>query len=113
MTGYWDKPASSSKAGGLVYGASQALRVGWYLSQHVMALRLSLNIPNNRQEANQLPGIVELMGDFTVLFKNEWEDIKSGIYKIPYDLIQDPILVMKKSCHFFLHFSRDSYKICD
>ena len=89
---------------GLLYVASQATRVTWYLAQHLLAQRLSqkksdISIP---KQPRGFPRIRYLLDDLAKVFEAEWKDISSEIYKAPYDLLANPLKAVADSRRFLL-----------
>jgi len=96
----------ASAATGLLYGLSQAARVGWYSAHYLLARRLS-NPPPRRARTRSDPKLALAMRrDLLALFRRDWANIAAGIYRLPRDLIPNPFERLEQSLRFFADLPR-------
>lgn len=86
--------AISNGAKRVFYGASQAARVLWYTGHYAAGRRLMgpLTEPGEAPYAEEFGPLDRgrLKSSFRDLFRAEWRNIKSGVYKIPLDVRSAP-----------------------
>jgi ubiquinone/menaquinone biosynthesis C-methylase UbiE len=75
----------------LAYGVSQAVRVGWFAGHYMAAARLA---PRTRwrdaPDPRTLPGGRAIFIDLGALLMRDWENIRAGRYKRPWDMRLPP-----------------------
>jgi ubiquinone/menaquinone biosynthesis C-methylase UbiE len=92
----------------IAYTASQSLRVARYLSQAITANVLLGRKPSDEQKRN-LPSLQDLMKDLVALFRRDLSNIEAGYYKMPDDLVENPVDVVWNTGKVF----RDLYQVRD
>jgi ubiquinone/menaquinone biosynthesis C-methylase UbiE len=84
------------------YGMSQAARVGWYAAHSFLARRLSTSGPERRQSKRARPEIrLALRRELMALFRRDLANIDAGLYRLPHDLIPNPLARLQQSLLFF------------
>jgi ubiquinone/menaquinone biosynthesis C-methylase UbiE len=85
----------------LTYDVTQAVRRSWFLSQYLLAARVTGPLlPREKVPAN-LPDRDTLLGDLRELFARDRANIEAGCYRLPHDLFVSPIEVVRQSRLFF------------
>jgi len=86
----------------LAYGVSQGMRVGWFMSHYLAAARLA---PRTRwrdaPDPKALPGSRAILKDLADLLRRDWDNIRAGRYKAPFDLAVNPARALRASAQFF------------
>src|SRR5260370_25086193 len=87
----------------LAYGAAQGLRVSWYYGQKLVAASRAAPPPVPIAAASRaaLPDRARLLRDLGLLFERDWRNIAAGIYRLPVDLIPNPLAEWRRSRRFF------------
>jgi len=86
----------------MLYGVTQAARVGWYAAHYLLARRLSTSDAERRASSRARPEIrAALRQDLVALFRRDLANIEAGRYKLPYDLIPSPVQRLHQSVRFF------------
>lgn len=88
---------------GLAYGAAQGLRVAWYYGQKLAAARAAPPPPKRQpaRERRHLPGRAEILRDLARLLERDWRNIAAGHYRLPVDLVPNPLAEWRRSRRFF------------
>ena len=76
--------------GSTAYWLSQSTRVSWYLGQYLLSSRISGPLIPRSQSPSNLPSLRDLLFDLALLFHRDWQNIRAGQYRMPYDLVEDP-----------------------
>jgi len=91
-----------SPAERVLYGVTQAARVGWYAAHYILARRLSTTANERRRSSRARPDIrAALRRDLVALFRRDLANIEAGRYKLPYDLLPNPLTRFRQSARFF------------
>ena len=91
-----------SPAERVLYGVTQAARVGWYAAHYLLARRLSTSEAERRKSSRARPEIrAALRRELLALFRRDLANIEAGRYKLPYDLIPNPVQRLRQSARFF------------
>jgi len=88
----------------LIYGASQAVRVGWFMGQYRAAQSLAPRLPASRwpKPGTTAPGLGRaLMADLRALLRRDWANIRAGLYKAPHDMLPSPAAALRQALRFF------------
>jgi ubiquinone/menaquinone biosynthesis C-methylase UbiE len=87
----------------LAYGAAQGLRVSWYYGQKLVAASRAAPppVPIAAESRAALPDRARLLRDLGLLFERDWRNIAAGIYRLPVDLIPNPLAEWRRSRRFF------------
>lgn len=86
----------------LLYGLTQAARVGWFGAHYALARRLSTSAEERRRGARSDPGLrLALRRDLIALFRRDLANIEAGHYRMPHDLIPNPLQRIEGSVRFF------------
>jgi ubiquinone/menaquinone biosynthesis C-methylase UbiE len=89
---------------GLAYGAVQGLRVAWYYGQKLAAARATpapKGKPAPRAGRRKLPDRAEILRDLARLLERDWRNIEAGLYRLPVDLVPNPLAEWRRSRRFF------------
>lgn len=88
---------------GLAYGAAQGMRVAWYYGQKLAAARAAPPPPKRQpaRERRHLPGRAEILRDLARLLERDWRNIAAGHYRLPVDLVPNPLAEWRRSRRFF------------
>jgi ubiquinone/menaquinone biosynthesis C-methylase UbiE len=91
-----------SPAERVLYGVTQAARVGWFAAHYLLARRLSTSEAERRKSSRARPEIrAALRRELIALFRRDLANIEAGHYKLPYDLIPNPMARLRQSVRFF------------
>src|SRR5260370_1725221 len=87
----------------LAYGAAQGLRVSWYYGQKLVAASRAAPspVPISDEDRAALPDRARLLRDLGLLFERDWRNIAAGIYRLPVDLVPNPLAEWRRSRRFF------------
>jgi len=87
----------------LTYGAAQGLRVSWYYGQKLVAASRAAppQVPISDEDRAALPDRARLLRDLGALFERDWRNIAAGIYRLPVDLVPNPLAEWRRSRRFF------------
>src|SRR5579871_2029463 len=88
----------------LLYGASQTVRVGWFMGQYRAAQSLAPRLPASRwpKPGAATPRVGRaLMADLRALLRRDWENIRAGLYKPPHDMLPSPAAALRQALRFF------------
>jgi ubiquinone/menaquinone biosynthesis C-methylase UbiE len=92
----------TSPAERFVYSMSQAARVGWYAAHYFLARRLSTSEAERRRSKRARPDIrLALRRELIALFRRDLGNIDAGLYRLPHDLIPNPLARIQQSLLFF------------
>src|SRR5260370_16819593 len=89
----------------LAYGAAQGLRVSWYYGQKLVAASRAAAppVPAAEETRAALPDRARLLRDLGLLFERDWRNIAAGIYRLPADLIPNPLAQWRPTPLFLPH----------
>jgi ubiquinone/menaquinone biosynthesis C-methylase UbiE len=88
----------------LAYSVSQTARVGWFYGQYRAAQSLAPRLPAARwpKPGSAAPGLGRsLMADLRALMRQDWQNIRAGLYKAPHDLVPSPRAALRQALRFF------------
>jgi ubiquinone/menaquinone biosynthesis C-methylase UbiE len=85
---------------GIAYTLSQGLRVSRFLGQSILS-NFAMGRKASPEQAKELPSRKLVMKELVQLFERDLANIRAGLYKLPSDLIEDPIRVSKNTLRFF------------
>jgi ubiquinone/menaquinone biosynthesis C-methylase UbiE len=99
---------------GLAYGAAQGLRVAWYYGQKLAAARAQQGQDQRQPRARPaptarsrpLPGRARILGDLARLLERDWRNIADGLYRLPVDLVPNPLAEWRRSRRFFADLAK-------
>jgi len=88
------------------YAAAQGARVAWYMSQYMLARRISgpFNPPGEPQFEPKAPegDTTRIRAAFLELFAKDRANIEAGLYPAPQDLrVERAVSALRNSAHFF------------
>ncbi len=84
-----------------VYWLSQSARVGWFLGHYLLVRRLLTSAEDRARSAAHPPTIRDLVIDMAALLRTDWENIRAGLYRLPDDLLADPVARIGDSVRYF------------
>jgi len=86
----------------LAYGVSHGMRVGWFMSHYLAAARLAPRARwRDAPDPKSLPGSRAILRDLAALLRRDWDNIRAGRYKPPFDLAVNPARALRASARFF------------
>lgn len=99
-------PQSGPKpALGMAYGLSQGVRVAWYLGQSIVTRRMVGPLRDETSKplksSARAPDRRQLLRAVADLFATDWQNVKSGIYAAPHDMVPKPLKGLRKA-HAYL-----------
>jgi ubiquinone/menaquinone biosynthesis C-methylase UbiE len=90
----------------VIYGASQGLRVSWYWGQKLLAASRSEEEALPEELHRRLPDRRRLLRDLAALLERDWRNIAAGHYRLPPDLLPNPLPRLRRSRRFFADLER-------
>lgn len=90
----------------LAYGASQGLRVSWYYGQKLLAASRAEPERVPEELRGRLPDRSRILRDLALLLERDWRNIAAGYYRLPCDLIPNPVPRLRRSRRFFADLER-------
>jgi ubiquinone/menaquinone biosynthesis C-methylase UbiE len=93
----------------LAYGASQGLRVSWYYGQKLVAAARAEPQHGPQEEPEprrRRADRARLLRDLARLLERDWQNIASGYYQLPADLVPNPLPRLRRSRQFFADLPR-------
>ena len=94
---------------GLAYGAAQGLRVAWYYGHKLAAARAApppVSPDTSARRHADLPDRTQILRDLARLLERDWRNIAAGLYRLPVDLVPDPLAAWRRSRRFFADLDR-------
>ncbi|MDJ0685225.1 MAG: class I SAM-dependent methyltransferase [Alphaproteobacteria bacterium] len=93
---------------GPAYALSQTARTAWYAGQYIAAQRLTPPIPTVRargpaKQDEAMVGWGPILADLTALYRQDWRNIRDGLYRPPADMTGSPLKQMREAARFFSH----------
>jgi ubiquinone/menaquinone biosynthesis C-methylase UbiE len=85
----------------LAYRTSQRLRVSWYTGQKWLSSRLTEGVPVSPELKERMPERGRLLADLRALLRQDWRNIEDGYYRLPEDVIADPLAALRKARRYF------------
>jgi ubiquinone/menaquinone biosynthesis C-methylase UbiE len=83
------------------YRLSQNLRIGWFGAQYALTRRLTVPIPLPEHVKAAMPSRRQLNADLQALIQRDLRNIEAGYYRLPHDLIDNPLAVLRQSFAYF------------
>ncbi|HZS84590.1 MAG TPA: class I SAM-dependent methyltransferase [Stellaceae bacterium] len=90
----------------MLYGAAQGLRVSWYWGQKLLAAAASEPEALPEELRRRMPDRARLIRDLRRLLERDWRNIEAGYYRLPVDLIANPLPRLRRSRLFFADLRR-------
>src|SRR5258708_13350326 len=91
----------------LAYGAAQSLRVSWYYGQKLAAAARATPAPAAPDEGRAvLPDRAQILRDLRRLLERDWHNIAAGNYRLPVDLVPNPLAEWRRSRRFFADLAK-------
>lgn len=81
------------------YALSHAARTAWFAGQYVLAARISPP-PKGPPPTDRIPGWGYILKDLSGLYRQDWKNIRAGVYRPPADLVPRPGKVLRNSRAF-------------
>lgn len=101
------KASRPNRPNPLVYAASQTGRTMWFAGQYALAARLTPH-PDGPPPQHRIPGWSYILRDLSTLYRQDWQNIRDGIYKPPADMIPNPSNMAAQSRRFLLDLPKVS-----
>ena len=73
------------------YAASQTARLGVYWGQYLLTARMTGKVTSKTPYRAPLPKRERLLKDIRRLFERDWDNIQAGHYRLPHDLVSQPL----------------------
>lgn len=73
------------------YAASQTARLGVYWGQYLLTARMTGKVKSEKPYRAPLPKRDRLLKDLRKLFEHDWDNIQAGHYRMPHDLVSQPL----------------------
>ena len=73
------------------YAASQTARLGVYWGQYLLTARMTGKVTADKPYSAPLPNRDRLLKDIRKLFELDWDNIQAGHYRLPHDLVSQPL----------------------
>lgn len=83
------------------YRLSQNLRLGWYGAQYALTRRLTSTVPLPDHLKAAMPTRHQLTADLQKLIQRDLDNIDAGYYRLPHDLIDNPVSALRQSLAYF------------
>jgi ubiquinone/menaquinone biosynthesis C-methylase UbiE len=83
------------------YRWSQNLRLGWFGAQYALTRRITGPIPVPEHLKGAMPSTRQLTADRAQLIERDLQNIDSGYYRLPHDLIDSPVAAFRQSIAYF------------
>src|SRR5215475_1759454 len=83
------------------YRWSQNLRLGWFGAQYALTRRLTDPIPMPEHLKAAMPSTRQLTADREQLIERDLRNIDAGYYRLPHDLIDNPVAALRQSIAYF------------
>jgi ubiquinone/menaquinone biosynthesis C-methylase UbiE len=84
------------------FETAQMARIGWYFGQKLLAARLARPTPApERLRGRKTPDRQRLLADLWRLIERDWNNIKAGIYVVPEDWRDGPLVELRRAMDFF------------
>ncbi len=91
----------------LAYGAAQSLRVSWYYGQKLAAAARAAPAPAPPTDGRaDLPDRAQILRDLRRLLERDWRNIAAGNYRLPADLVPNPLAEWRRSRRFFADLAK-------
>jgi ubiquinone/menaquinone biosynthesis C-methylase UbiE len=81
----------------LAYDVGQGARVAWYLGHYRLAQRRIEGAPSAGPIKGALPTREAMLRDLWALFARDRANIAAGRYRLPHDLVADPVDALRRS----------------
>jgi ubiquinone/menaquinone biosynthesis C-methylase UbiE len=94
-------PRPKSPLARAAYALGQTARVGVYFGQYALSARLTTPIKPKRPIEDPVPGQEEILTDLRELMQRDWENIEAGIYRMPHDLLDEPVGALRRARRYF------------
>lgn len=85
----------------LLYGVTQAARVGWYFGHYLAGQRFLQPMPAPGHPVGPTPTRLALMRELAALFRRDMANIEAGLYPLPADLAPAPSRLLRRSIAYF------------
>ncbi|MGH6943072.1 MAG: class I SAM-dependent methyltransferase, partial [Geminicoccaceae bacterium] len=82
------------------YDVGQAMRVAWFLGHSRVAERAAPPLTEPLEITGRLPSRAEMLADLFALFRQDRANIAAGRYRLPHDLVADPLAAWRQSRRF-------------
>jgi len=86
----------------LAFAAGQAARVGWYMGQYALAARIDGGrVAKRPPDGTRMPDTADVLAELRALMRRDWANIEAGLYRMPHDLLPDPVRLLREARLFF------------
>jgi ubiquinone/menaquinone biosynthesis C-methylase UbiE len=85
----------------LAYDVGQGARVAWFLGHYRMAQRRIERVAKPAPVHGRLPTREDLLKELVALFERDRANVDAGRYRMPHDLLVDPLSALRASRRFF------------
>src|SRR5437763_954536 len=86
----------------LAFEAAQAVRIGWFFGQKLLAARLARPVPAPPElRGRKMPDRQRLVADLWQLIERDWRNVEAGIYAKPEDRDGGPLFGLRRTVDFF------------
>jgi ubiquinone/menaquinone biosynthesis C-methylase UbiE len=86
----------------LAFDAAQAVRIGWFFGQKLLAARLSRPVPLPESlRGRPMPDRRRILADLRALIEQDWRNIAAGYYARPADGLGSPAAALRRAVDFF------------
>jgi len=87
------------------YQLAQRLRTAWFSGHYALTARLTPPTGRRDNDAGtpqkRGPSWNTINADLADLFRRDWENIESGLYRLPHDMWPNPAAVLRRSIDYF------------
>ena len=85
----------------MAYAAAQSARVGWYVAQYLVSMRLSRGSMPRARVTRPTANTRDLLWELRRLLEEDWRNIRAGVYRLPRDLVPPPLDLLRDARAYF------------
>ena len=86
---------------GIRYAGSQVSRVAWYYGQYLLSFRLSRQAMPAPRRRLSTPGREAFLKAISDLLYRDWDNIRTGVYRMPHDRVMSPVRAIGDALAYF------------